>query len=371
MMYKKFIKLFFICIFIFPSIFFILAYYRDPIQVFHKSYIGCENYFDDNMRLQAAGVINNFDFDSIIFGSSMLENTSAKEASKKLGGNFFNISMSGSDFYERSIIMDYVLRKKNLKTVLYSLDSQYIIEMRKGTLKYPIERFKFLYDDNSFNDIKVYFYSKYIKYIFGLGKRKCISEYSNYDMPSSWSSKNFNGIQNWIEPGGLQRNERLLNQFNKPDSTNIAFDSNYFKTYILDYAKTYTNTRFILIIPPYSTLQYAIYAQNQKNNFKVLKEGIKFLVNESQKYNNLEIYGFNDLDFTDNIGNYKDMGHYSAEINSKMLDFILEKKGLLTSNNIDEYLSKVEDKALKYDLNATKNEILNLIVNKSSSSKQK
>ena len=83
-MYKKFIKLFFICIFIFPSIFFILAYYRDPIQVFHKSYIGCENYFDDNMRLQAAGVINNFDFDSIIFGSSMLENTSAKEASKNL-----------------------------------------------------------------------------------------------------------------------------------------------------------------------------------------------------------------------------------------------------------------------------------------------
>ena len=65
------------------------------------------------------------------------------------------------------------------------------------------------------------------------------------------------------------------------------------------------------------------------------------------------------------------MGHYSAEINSKILDFILEKKGLLTSSNIDEYLSKVEDKALKYDLNATKNKILNLIVNKSSSSKQK
>ena len=41
------------------------------------------------MRLQAAGVINNFDFDSVVFGSSMLENTSAKEASKKLGGNFF------------------------------------------------------------------------------------------------------------------------------------------------------------------------------------------------------------------------------------------------------------------------------------------
>ena len=371
MMYKKFIKLFFICIFVFPSIFSILAYYKDPIQIFHKSYIGCENYFDKNMRLQAAGVINNFDFDSVVFGTSMLENTSAKEASKKLGGNFFNISMSGSDFYERSIIMDYILKKKNLKTILYSLDSQYIIEMRKGSAKYPIERFKFLYDDNSFNDFKVYFYTEYIKYIFGFGKHKCVSEYPNYDMPSSWSSKNFNGLQNWVEKGGVRNNNILLNRFDKPDSTNVTFDSNYFETYILNYVKTYTNTKFIFIIPPYSTLQNAIYAQKQKNNFKILNEAIKFLVKEGQKYSNLEIYGFNDFDFTDDIGNYKDMGHYSPEINSKMLDFVLEKRRLLTSDNIDEYLNKVANKALKYDLNATKNEILNLIVNKSSSSKQK
>jgi hypothetical protein len=50
------------------------------------------------MRQQAAGIINNYEFDSIILGTSMLENTSAKEAGEKLGGKFMNISLSGSNF---------------------------------------------------------------------------------------------------------------------------------------------------------------------------------------------------------------------------------------------------------------------------------
>ena len=56
------------------------------------------NIYKANMRQQAAGIINNYEFDSIILGTSMLENTSAKEADEKLGSKFMNISLSGSNF---------------------------------------------------------------------------------------------------------------------------------------------------------------------------------------------------------------------------------------------------------------------------------
>ena len=77
------------------------------------------------MRQQAAGIINNYEFDSIILGTSMLENTSAKEAGEKLGGKFMNISLSGSNFYERSFVLEYALRKKEIKKIIYSLDEYF------------------------------------------------------------------------------------------------------------------------------------------------------------------------------------------------------------------------------------------------------
>lgn len=73
-----------------------------------------------SMREQAAGIINSFEFDSVILGTSMLENTSAREASQKIGGIFVNISLAGSSFYERAIVLKKVLQKKHCTCHIFS-----------------------------------------------------------------------------------------------------------------------------------------------------------------------------------------------------------------------------------------------------------
>lgn len=62
-----------------------LLYIYDPLMLYHKPYFRKET-FSTDMRVQAKAIIDNYDFDSIIIGSSILENTSAKEANDKLGG---------------------------------------------------------------------------------------------------------------------------------------------------------------------------------------------------------------------------------------------------------------------------------------------
>lgn len=90
-----------------------LLWLYDPFMFFHKPYFREQTYHSD-MRIQARGIIDFTDFDSVILGSSMLENTSAKEAGEKLGDKWVNLSLSGSDFSERKIVLDYTLsRKKN------------------------------------------------------------------------------------------------------------------------------------------------------------------------------------------------------------------------------------------------------------------
>ncbi len=113
---KKSVKLFLSLVL--ASIILLLSalYIYDPLQIFHKPW-GRETTFHKNMRHQAAGIINNYEFDSIILGTSMLENTSANEASEIFGGTFANISMSASDFYERKIILEYLFEKKNINTI--------------------------------------------------------------------------------------------------------------------------------------------------------------------------------------------------------------------------------------------------------------
>lgn len=77
--------------------------------------------YSSNQRVQNAAFINHLDFDSIILGNSYMENTSAKEASDVFGGKFFNLSMSGSNNYERSIVLKRTLENHDIKRVILLL----------------------------------------------------------------------------------------------------------------------------------------------------------------------------------------------------------------------------------------------------------
>lgn len=119
----------------------ILMYIYDPLQIYHKPYFR-ENTLNNDSRLSAKVIIDTYDFDSYILGSSMLENTSAKCIKHKVQGNWVNISMSGSNFYERSIVLDYIFKTKNIKNILFSIES---FAMGDYKLMYK-DNFKDLYD---------------------------------------------------------------------------------------------------------------------------------------------------------------------------------------------------------------------------------
>ena len=57
-----------------------------------------------------------------------------------------------------------------------------------------------------------------------------------------------------------------------------------------------------------------------------------------------KIYGFDTLDYADDIASYRDFIHYNVDMNSLHLDSIKQGKHILDSNNIDSYLKVMEDK---------------------------
>ena len=352
--------------------FFVTFYVTDPLQIFHKSWFH-EDRLNPHMREQAAGIINNFTFDSIILGTSMLENTSAKEASEKIGGNFFNISLSGSNFYERSFVLSQAC-KKNLKNVVYSLDSVYINQV-KERVDYPTKLWSFLYNSSKLDDFKVYFQKKYLLYIFltDAHTRKI-----DFDMPNVWftelsHARRFGGLQNWVknsdnpqvhnfllkelpEMARQAENPRAISQ---PSNLKLEQCQQYIDEHIFNIIKEYQNTKFYFIFPPY--FRYSYTKMIYDNTYYIHKFAIRYIVSKTKSMPNVHIYGFEDLDFLDNIENYKDTGHYHQKFNSFMLDAIAQNQHRLTPDNVDAYLAKAEQRALTFDVVKLNNEAQSLL----------
>lgn len=367
-MQKKFRTLVFIFFFIafIPSIIFgFIIWYIDPFALWHKPFY-CPNqvYEYKNMRYNAKRFLERSDYDSLIFGSSMLENTSAKEAAKKLGGSFINISIRGSHFNERRFILDYALAKnKNIKQVLTTFDIEIIPFLH--TFSYlAMKHWGVLYDKEILNDYSVYTNKEILAYIFStffklISGKEVSCENRDFDRPASFFAESehlLGGIKNFVKNDyNLNETksavEKIKNKQISKDELNpkdLALIKELFDKDVIEPIKNHQDTEFIMIVAAYSVVKSAIAFQTNPAGARLQKYFLKYLLD--QNLPNLKVYGFDDMGFTDDIANYVDLGHYSKDINSKMLDWIAQKKGILTTQNFDEYWDKYEQKSKAFDL---------------------
>lgn len=235
-----------------------------------------------NMRFEAINIIKNFQFDSIILGTSMLENTSANEASALIGGKFVNISLSGSDFFERSIVLKKALQSP-IKKVIYSLDSYYLYcPSGQG--------------DPSLKEWRK-FYEKPIDIVslFTILNPKRYKQY-NIDRPNAWLNQAYNmsrfgGLNKWVE----NMDKQDLNSFltkelpeqaqlakNKcpqmqTDPENEVIMLRYIDDNLLNIVRSNPTTEFHLIFPPYYKYTYAVMRQNDSKKFYLHQQAIRYI----------------------------------------------------------------------------------------------
>lgn len=328
-----------------------LIYFYDPMQIFHKSFLKEERFFGE-MRLGARAIIRHYNFDSYILGTSMLQNTSAKEANRKLGGNWVNISPAASTTKERGIILNYLFRYQNPKTLIYSLDAFSDEVSTKPN-------FQLLYDESLLNDFEAYLNDRFIICTLTFSqKEKCIGK-ENLETLLQWigeekHQKRLGGFENWIKYNPDIFKQESLKSL--PQSKFVEFDldridvskeQELLETFLLSFIKKYPNTQFHLILPPYSRLHFKI---NPKA-FIERKKITYWLFEQTKDLKNVTIYGFDTLDYADDIENYAgDTIHYNIDMNSLQLDSIQNKKHILTPDNIESYFDIFEQKIQDYDL---------------------
>ncbi|BEK14490.1 hypothetical protein L8Y91_02480 [Campylobacter lari] len=337
----------------------VLLYVYDPLQLYHEPWFRKKTYCND-LTIGSKGIIDHNKFDSIIFGTSMLQNTSSFEASSKLGGQFINLSIGGSTFEQRRIILDYILKKHTIKYLVTSLDEFAIMDVKFQNFS----NFSYLYDQNPYNDLKIYLNKKFIFCALKFSSsKKCVGDDTELENLPKWikspiAQKQFGGIENWvknIEEGVREDIKKIMQLYNGNyihdySSIDLNVLKNHIDIYIFNYAKMYPNVQFSLILPTYSRVYHKM-AQVDFQYYQQWVDLIKYIILESKTLENVKIYGFDDLDYAGDIVNYKDLNHYNIDMNSMQLDAIKNQTNILTPENMDEYFKIMEEKIKNYDLN--------------------
>lgn len=363
--YRVLVFLFLFITIVLPIYFIFIVWYIDPFALWHKPFY-CPNqvYKHKNMRYNARRFIEHSDYDSLIFGSSMLVNTSAQESSKVLGGKFINISIEGSRFAERRLILDYIFEKnKKINTVITTFDSEFVSTLHNFSYL-TIKQWDMIYDKNWVNDYNIYVNKTFLPYIFStffklISGKEVSCENRDFDRPASFFAESehlLGGIKNFAKNDyNLNETksavEKIKNKQISKDELNpkdLALIKELFDKDVIEPIKNHQDTEFIMIVAAYSVVKSAIAFQTNPAGARLQKYFLKYLLD--QNLPNLKVYGFDDMGFTDDIANYVDLGHYSKDINSKMLDWIAQKKGILTTQNFDEYWDKYEQKSKAFDL---------------------
>ena len=319
----------------------------DPYFHYHKpfSFISYRLYEE---RYVNDGISRHFDYDAMITGTSMAQNFRTSEMDSLFGTNAVKAPFSGAGYKELSDNLSRALRRNDkLKTVIWAIDYNGLLREYdwEAYEEYPT----YLYDDNVLNDVS-YLFNKSILYhgvLSNLGMTIAGTPSTTMDEYSAWRYET-----------GLAHILHSYNRTSLEKDTIPEFGTTEYETVtqtinsnIVQLVNLYPETTFYLYYTPYSICYWDALSIEGAMNKQI--EAEKLTTELLLQCPNVRLYNFFDqTEIICNLEYYNDIGHYSAEVNSLILQWIAEGTGQVTQDNYLDKLKQERQFFLDYDYNA-------------------
>lgn len=314
-----------------------LVVFIDPYFHFHKPVKGI-SYVLENERYQNDGILRNFDYDTIITGTSLDQNEKVSEVEDLFGGRAVKVPFAGGYFPELSFTLDNALKRNRANRVIMSLGYSTYIETEFNDWGHPEFRYPmYLYDNNIFNDVK---------YIFDISTLNMLLRNILRTLRGV-PSTSFDEYSRWEEKETFGKSILLEKYYRDKDKHKVVTGKEdmirkNIKENLVNLVNKYPNTEFDFYFPPFNIIYWYDLKQNDALYDKI--DGVKAVIEELLPCKNVKLYYFlNESDIITNFNNYKDTVHYSAKVNSFMLKKIKEKENLLTKDNYIGYINKSKE----------------------------
>lgn len=306
----------------------------DPFFHYHKPIKGV-NYIIDNQISQNPGIAKNFDYDSVILGSSMTVNFDTALFDQTMDLNTVKLSYNAAYPKDNDNILRLVESSSNqLKQVFLGIDI-YTYKADPGITAYPVP--EYLYDDSVLNDVS-YLLNKDVLLDYVL-----MPQIKHENTPLNeiyWFWRNVPCGEEQVA-ASFKRPEEYVKML-PADTYRDNIEENM-RTCILPYIESMPDTQFTVFFPPYSILYW--YTRYADGNLTAELEGEKQIMEMLFSYPNVRVYYFqNDYDFITDLNNYSDYTHYTHEMNDQMTLWFGEDDCPyeVTCENYEEVLNAME-----------------------------
>lgn len=285
------------------------------------------------------GITRNFDYDAVITGTSMAENFKASEFDALFGTKSIKVAYAGGLFKEINDNLKKVFETHpNTKIVLRSLDTFQIIEDKDAMKKadYPA----YLTNDIILDDVN-YLLNKEILYnaVRYAASGMNGAEMTSFDDYANWQwGQDFDenmALESLLDGEMAEEMEGLTQK-----ETNMVVDN--ITQNVISTVEKNPNCNFYFFFQPASVIYYQNLLVNGEYN-KIWEA--KMLVSKMlTSYTNVKLFEWDDhYELTSDYTRYIDAIHYKEDVNSEMLRWMYEEKGLLTKYDYQEKLLKCKE----------------------------
>lgn|GEM_PF-325128 len=316
-----------------------LSWVVDPLQHYHKSWY--KPYYSSEERYQNAGLARNYEYDTIILGTSMTENFLPSVVGKALGGHVMKLSLRGSLMPEQYETAKLALSTGKVKQVLWGLD---YFALRQPTDEERDEFPSYLYDDSWMNDYSYWFsitpYEELAKGMAKLAVRR--------------TEQNLERLNNWNHTVQFGR-KLVMNDYRNAQQSEYYFGANEdplssvqqtFNTYVLSLVQAHPEVNFTFYYPPYSVLRQAVWQQTNLVRYKNQLTMRKWMFEQLQSFPNTRLYDFQaESGWTFDLDQYKDLSHHRESINTAIAEAIGRDDAAyrVTADNVDARNAMLEE----------------------------
>lgn len=280
------------------------------------------------------GIAKNYDYDSVMVGTSMIESTDVDLCDKLFDCNMIRMPYSGGTTYNMKTILDLCFESNdNIKSVYWELD-EFQLTGSPTEPRYPLPEYLYKTD-----------HSEDISYLLNLD---IFYHYAVIDIFNTLRGNIQNAERRGITLTGDFGKDSMLAAYNRPEisETKVDFKKSTMRSKedqnlknIEGLVVNNKDTQFTFFFPPFSV----IYWDNdiRKGQFDATMDSVEYAMSKLLKYDNVRIYFYQgEESIITNLDNYKDFSHYGNWINDAITEKIANNENEIT---LDNYKNEVEN----------------------------
>ncbi len=302
----------------------------DPLYQYR--YDENDSYFLSS-KFSCAGLIKNYEYDSVMLGSSMTQNFDPDIFKDEMGLNLLKVNVGGMSVPELCVYLDYIDEHSDCKKVFVSLDLQrFAINPDEAEFKIPKHLINGYWDDYKYL-LSSEVYTRFLPLDLAIKGLETL----NIEVPSFIkNTTDIDELGSWYRdyPSGEEAVLKSLEKDGFGVSSIVAedVDENAKENIELLFStieKVSDETEYVFFFPPYSSLYW--FHSRDNGHFDAFCEAKESIFNLSKNYKNITVYDFQNFDLTADLNNYRDITHYSKDINDYMVKCFADGTGLVTS----------------------------------------